>query len=70
MLARSAEIPWKSKRQLSDPPAALKRPEVVSGAAAILGIAVEVSKYWVAWGFLYLGLGGRHFWNLLDHFVL
>lgn len=65
MLARSAEIPWKSKRQLSDPPAALKRPEVVSGATAIFGIAVEVSKcYWIAWSFLYLGLGGHHFWHL------
>lgn len=56
---------WKCKRQLSDPPAALKKPEVVSGATAIFRGAGKVRKYFgVGWGFLCLGLVGHHFWTL------
>lgn len=42
MLTRSAGIPWKCKRQLSDLPAALRKPEVVSGATAMLGDAIKI----------------------------
>lgn len=63
MLSSSAKILWKCKRQLSDPSAAPRKPEVVPGAAAIFRDAIKVSTYFgVGQGFLYLGLGDHHFW--------
>jgi len=54
LLTRSAGILWKCKRWLLDLPAALRKPGVVSGAEAMLGDAIKISKCFKAgWGFLY-----------------